>query len=130
MSAIARHIRWIMVLSGTLTATMLHAAIAPDAAMRATFGATLEGPLAHLVVRNWGALIGLVGVMLIYGAFRPHVRALVLVVAGTSKVVFIGLVLSHGRRYLGQQAGIAVAIDLMMVCLFAWYLLATVKIQR
>ena len=64
MSAIRRHIRGIMVVSGTLTATMIHAAIAPDAAMRATFGETLDGPLAHLVVRNWGALIGLVGVRL------------------------------------------------------------------
>ncbi|HEY7500230.1 MAG TPA: hypothetical protein VH740_17035 [Vicinamibacterales bacterium] len=122
MNPIAMHIRWIMIVSGALTATMVYAAIAPEAAMRSTFGETLDGPLAHLVVRNWGALIGLVGVMLIYGAFRPQQRPLILVVAGISKAVFIGLVLSHGGRYIGQQAGIAIAIDFVMVCLFAWYL--------
>ena len=46
-----------------------------------------------------------------------------LAVAGASKLVFIALVLSHGGRYLGQQAGIAIAIDLVWVVLFALYLL-------
>jgi hypothetical protein len=63
--------------------------------------------------------------MLIYGAFRPAVRGLVLVVARISKAVFISLVLSKGGRYLGAQAGVAVAIDALMNVLFAWYLLAS-----
>jgi hypothetical protein len=33
-------------------------------------------------------------------------------------------VLSQGGRYLGQQAGIAVATDLVMIALYAWYLVA------
>jgi hypothetical protein len=33
-------------------------------------------------------------------------------------------VLSQGNRYLGHQAGISVAVDSVMVALFAWYLLA------
>jgi hypothetical protein len=64
--------------------------------LRSTFGDTLEGPLAEIVVRNWGALIALVGAMLIYGAYTPPVRRLVLSVAGLSKLVFIVLVLSQG----------------------------------
>ncbi len=88
------------------------------------FGETLDGPLADLVVRSWGALIALIGAMLIYGAFVPRIRAMVLVVAGASKLAFVALVLSHGGRYIGRQAGIAVAIDLASVTLFAWYLLA------
>jgi hypothetical protein len=119
---IISNIRSIMIVSGTLTATMVYAAIAPESALRSTFGETLEGPLAHVVVRNWGALIALVGGMLIYGAFTPHTRALVLIVAGLSKATFIALVLSHGPRYLGHQAGVAVAIDAAMIALFAWYL--------
>ena len=90
-----------------------------------TFGETLSGPLAHIVVRNWGALIAIVGAMLIYGAFDPPTRSLVLIVAGVSKAIFIGLVLSLGGRYLGHQAGVAVAIDSLMVAVFAWYLFAT-----
>jgi hypothetical protein len=57
---------------GALTCTMVYAAIAPQAALRSTFGTTLEGPLAEVLVRNWGALIALVGAMLIRG--RTMVR--------------------------------------------------------
>jgi hypothetical protein len=122
MNVIAANIRWIMLVSGALTCTMLYAAIAPQAALRSSFGETLEGPLAEIVVRNWGALIGLVGAMLIYGAWNPPVRPLVLTVAGLSKLTFIGLVLAHGRQYLGNQAGLAIVIDLVMVALFLVYL--------
>ena len=123
MSFVAANIKWIMLVSGALTCTMAYAAIAPQAALRSTFGETLQGPLAEIVVRNWGALITLVGAMLVYGAFNPQVRSLALTIAGASKLVFIALVLSHGGRYLGHQAGIAIAVDAVWVVLFAWYLL-------
>jgi hypothetical protein len=122
MTFVARHIKWIMLVSGALTCTMAYAAIAPQAALRSTLGTALEGPVADIVVRNWGALITLVGAMLIYGAFNPPVRALALTIAGASKLIFIALVLSHGGLYLGHQAGIAIAVDALWVALFAWYL--------
>src|SRR6185436_10030490 len=121
---IVHNMRWIMLVSGVLTASMVQAAIAPDAALQSNFGETVSGPLAHLVVRNWGALIALVGGMLLYGAFNPIHRSLVLIVAGASKVVFIALVLSEGARYLSQPVGIAIVVDSVMVVLFAWYLAA------
>ena len=121
---IVHNMRWIMLVSGILTASMVQAAITPDLALQSNFGETVSGPLAHLVVRNWGALVALVGGMLIYGAFNPIQRSLVLIVAGASKVVFIALVLSEGARYLSHQAGVAVAIDSVMVVLFGWYLVA------
>ena len=120
---IVSSMKWIMLLSGVLTSTMIYAAIAPDAALQSTFGETLTGPLAQIVVRNWGALIALIGAMLIYGAFNPASRPLVLTVAGISKAVFIGLV-THPGRLLGRQAGVAVVIDAVMIALFAWYLVA------
>jgi hypothetical protein len=123
MNWIVAKFKWIMLVSGALTFTMLYAAIAPQAALRSTFGATLEGPLAEIVVRNWGALIALVGAMLIYGAYRPSSRPLILTVAGLSKLVFIGLVLTYGRQFLGRQAGVAIVIDLAMVALFVGYLI-------
>lgn len=124
MNMIAGNIKWIMLVSGALTCTMLHAAIAPQAALRSTFGETLEGPLAEIVVRNWGALIALVGAMLVYGASDPPTRPLILTVAGLSKLTFVGLVLAHGRQYLGHQAGLAIGIDLVMVALFIAYLVS------
>jgi hypothetical protein len=125
MRIVTANIKWIMLVSGLLTCTMIYAAIAPQAALRGTFGEALTGPVAEIVVRNWSVLITLVGAMLIYGAFHAAVRPLVLVVAAASKLVFILLVLAHGSRYLGQQAGIAIALDAVWVALFALYLAAT-----
>jgi hypothetical protein len=124
MTWIVANIKWIMLVSGLLTSTMVFAAISPSAALKSSFGESLEGPLADLIVRNWGVLIALVGGMLVYGAFDPPGRPLILIVAGLSKVTFIALVLSNGNQYLQHQAGIAVAVDSVMVLLFAWYLIA------
>ena len=124
MAWLVANIGRIMMVSGVLTLTMIHGAIAPDGALRSTFGETLDGPVADVVVRNWGALIALMGAMLIYGARHPAVRPMVLVVTGASKAIFIALVLSHGGRFLAYQAGVAVAVDLVWVAAFAAYLLA------
>jgi hypothetical protein len=124
MSWVVAHIDRIMILSGVLTTTLIYAALAPEAALRSTFGESVSGPVADIVVRNWGALIALVGAMLIYGARKPAVRPLALTIAGASKAVFIALVLSHGGRFLGYQAGIAVFVDGLWVLVFASYFLA------
>jgi cbb3-type cytochrome oxidase subunit 1 len=54
-----------MLVSDALTCSMIYAAIAPQAALRSSFGDSLKGPVAEIVVRNWGALVMLVGAMLI-----------------------------------------------------------------
>ena len=122
MSWIVGNIHRLMIVSGALTMTMVYAAIAPDAAMRSTFGEGVNGPAEELVVRNWGVLITLIGAMLIYSAHKPHMRPLALTLAGASKLAFAGLVLSHGTRFLGSQAGVAVVVDLVWVVVFAMYL--------
>ena len=85
MSWIVVNIHRIMIVSGVLTMTMVYAALAPEAALRSTFGESVSGPVADIVVRNWGALIALVGAMLIYGARKPAVRPMALTLAGASK---------------------------------------------
>src|SRR6185503_10803271 len=124
MNWIIGGMKWIMLVAGLLTCTMLYAAVAPQAALRGTFGETLEGAVAEVVVRNWGVLIALMGAMLVYGAYNVAVRPLVLAVAGVSKLVFIALILTIGQRFLSFQAGIAVVSDILQVILFALYLLA------
>ncbi|WP_176451936.1 hypothetical protein [Rhodoferax sp. TH121] len=116
-----RHIKGIMLLSGVLTCTMLYAAIAPQAALSSQFGSSLQGPVAEVVVRSWAVLITLVGGMLLYGAYHPAQRPLVLAVAGTSKLAFVSLVLTQGGALLQHQAGIAVAVDSLFVLLYAGY---------
>jgi hypothetical protein len=124
MSWVVANIHRIMIVSGVLTMTTIYAALAPEAALRSTFGESVSGPVADIVVRNWAALIALVGATLIYAARKPAVRPLALTVAGASKAVFIALVLSHGGRFLGYQAGMAVLVDVLWVTVFASYLLA------
>ncbi len=111
----------VMVVSGLLTLTMLYAAFAPVAAVRSMLGETPSGALATIVVPNWGILIGLMGALLIYGAFHTPSRKLALVVAGTSKIAFISLILAQGDHYLGSL-GAAVIVDSVMIALFATYL--------
>ena len=124
MDWVVANIQWIMLVSGVLTATMIFAAIAPQAALRQTFGETLDGPLVEVVVRNWGALIASVGGLLIYGAYDEPSRPLILIFAGATKVIFIALVVAQGGRYLRKQAGAAVIVDVIIVALFATYLVA------
>lgn len=114
-------IKWIMVLSGVLTLSMLYAAFLPIPASQSMFGETPQGAMASIVVPNWGVLIALMGGLLLYGAFHVPARRLALVAAGASKIAFIALVLMQGGRYLGGL-GIAVAFDSVMVVLFALYL--------
>ena len=125
MKWIVAKIKWIMLVSGILTTTMLYTAVAPAAAMRSSFGQALEGPLAELIVRNWGLLVGLVGLMLVYGAFVPPARRLVLSVAAISKAAFVLLLLTVGHEYIGQQIGIALWVDGLEALLFLIYLLST-----
>lgn len=124
MNSIADFADWIMIVSGVLTATMLQAAIAPKAATRSLFGETIEGPLAEIVVRNWGVLIALIGLLLVYGGWTSSSQVPILLAAGTSKVAFIALVLVHGRPQLARRAGMAIGIDAVFVILFAAILVA------
>lgn len=112
----------VMVVAGLLTLTMLYATVSPVAAVQSFFQETPEGAMASIVVPNWGVLIGLMGALLIYGAFHPPSRKLALVVAGASKVAFIALILLQGDRYLGGLQT-AVIVDGAMVVLFVVYLI-------
>jgi hypothetical protein len=125
MSAFVGLFKWVMVVSGALTCTMLYAALSPVASQQANFGEALDGPLAQILVRNWGVLIGLVGLLLIYGAFSEANRRMALLFAVASKVAFIALVLVHGQQFLRFQVGTALIVDSIMVVLFIAYLVAT-----
>lgn len=124
MTWLVARMKWLLLISGVLTVTMLYAAVAPRAAMVSTFGSALEGPAADVVARTWGALIALVGAMLLYAAWHPEVRPMVLVVAATSKAFFVLLVLAQGRLFLTHGAGLAVVCDSAMVILFVFCLVA------
>jgi hypothetical protein len=114
--------KWVMLVAGLLTCSMLIGLVSPDFSLKSNFGETLEGQSFEIIVRNWAALIGIMGIMLIYGAFVPSVRRFALVTAGLSKLIFITLILSMGTDYLEFGAGTAVIADSIMIVLFATYL--------
>ncbi len=121
MKWITQHIKWIMLLAGIITFSMIYALFAPQAVLLSMFGDSLQSNTAQVVVRNWGALIALIGGMLIYGAFNPAQRPLTLVVAALSKITFIGLVISYG---FAQPLLSAIILDTVLVIIFTYYLLA------
>ena len=123
MDLLVAQFKWVMLVGGLLTMSMIQAAIAPRMAFRMMFGAEPSGPLALLLARNWGVLIFLTGSMLVWGAFHAEVRPLVLLVAGGSKLTFIALVLSHPP--FRKKAMFALVVDGLLVGLFAAYLVAT-----
>jgi hypothetical protein len=52
-------IKWVMLVSGLLTCATSYVLFAPEVSLRATFGVPTTSPMALIVVRHWGALIGL-----------------------------------------------------------------------
>ncbi len=125
MGLVGRSTKWVMLISGLLTCTMFYAAVAPEASLRSNFGETLEGPVAQIVVRSWGVLIGLVGLMLIHGAFHSATQRMALLVAGISKLAFVSLILVYGRQLLAFQIGTSLVVDSVMIVLFGLCLLAS-----
>jgi hypothetical protein len=124
MNLIVSNIQWIMLVAGVLTLTMLQAVFAPKAALKGLFGEALEGPVANIIVRNWGFLIALTAAFVIYAAFHPPLRAPALILSGAGKLCFVALVFAQGARYAKRQAFVAASIDLFWVVVFALYLVA------
>lgn len=113
MIFIVENIQWIMLISGIATCTMVYAVFFPAKALQTTFGESPSHPVTDLLVRSWGALVALIGVMLIYAAMEPNSRELAAVIAGSSKIVWCILFITFGRAYLSKGAGV-VGFDLVV----------------
>lgn len=124
MRWVVSNIKWLLLVSGVLTCSMLLAVVAPATALEQTFGASLNGPLAEIIVRSWGVLIVLVGGMLIHAAWTPSARLVAVIVAAIEKSAFIALVLTFGTQYLGK-ATLVLAFDALVVVIFVIYLLGS-----
>ena len=127
MSKFVSNFKWIMLICGLLTCSMFLGLFSPESSLESNFGEGLVTGPENVVVRGWSALIGLMGIMLIYGAFNPAIRKFSLVLVGTSKIIFIGIILIYGRQYLEFGLGTAVVVDAIMVLFFALYLIFSRK---
>lgn len=128
MEFVTRHFKWLMLVSGLLTATMFYGLIAPQAALESMFGASFSGNLESMIVRSWSALVGLMGAVLIYGALVEKHRVFAAALAALSKAIFVCLVVIFGQDFLGQAA-VAILMDIVVVVATLIFLLA-VKVQR
>jgi hypothetical protein len=128
MNFIIKNVKWVMLVSGVLTFTVFYGLFAPQAALESMFGVSFNGTLENIVIRSWSALVGLIGVILIYGFFSQKNRVFSISVAAFSKVVFVSLVLLYGQEFLGK-AGSAIAMDCVVIILSGVYLFA-VRMQR
>jgi hypothetical protein len=117
---LSKYIKWIMLVSGLLTCTMIYAVISPEASVASTFGESLSGDLANTIVRSWGALITLIGVMLIYGAFNSSNRKFAAAIAGVSKLIYVALLINLGAPYLSKAAVIVGFDSIVAVVLLAY----------
>ena len=64
MKFLIKNIKWVMLVSGSLTFTMFYGLFAPQAALESMFGASFNGALENIVIRSGSALVGLTGVIL------------------------------------------------------------------
>jgi hypothetical protein len=95
----------------------------PETSLQMNFGEPLLTGPESVVVRGWSALIGIMGIMLIIGAFKTSLRSFTLIIVGVSKVVFVALILLFGSQYLSFGIGNAIIVDLVMILLFILYLI-------
>ena len=128
MNFIIKNIKWVMLVSGVLTATMFYGLFAPQSALESMFGASFNGSLESIIIRSWSALVGLIGAVLIFGAFSEKHRVFAISIAAFSKIIFVSLILVYGQSFLGKTAP-AIVMDCAVILLAVFFLVA-VRVQR
>jgi hypothetical protein len=123
-----KNIKWVMLVSGTLTATTFYGLFAPQSALESMFGSSFSGSLEYIIIRSWSALVGLIGVVLIYGSFSKKHRVFSICIAAFSKIIFVSLMLIYGQTFLSKAAP-AIIMDCAVIVLGVIFL-ATVRAQR
>jgi hypothetical protein len=123
MSWIVRNIDWVLLVSGLGTSSMLLMAAAPRLAMQTIFGQIAEGPVANLIARSWGAMVGASGLMLIYAAFHAETRLPILLYSIAGKLGFV-LLVAFTPAFRNRMAALLAVADLAIVLLLGWYLVA------
>ncbi|HSZ73272.1 MAG TPA: hypothetical protein VK779_00515 [Rhizomicrobium sp.] len=125
MDWIIRNIDWILQISGVATCSMISLALAPRLTTRFVFGEGVVGAIPTLIVRSWGVMITLGGLLLIYASFHPEARLPILLFSFFGKSSFVVPVVAQPSRYLKQRAYTMAFGDIAMMACFAWYLIAT-----
>jgi len=117
---IAPYLQWILLVSGILTALAILIFISPNRFYKSVFNLEQVPTVYLFVARHWGAMISLVGFMLIYAAFNPAVQELSMIIASVEKIVFAGMVMFGPLRNSRVFVRLA-TFDIIIVVIFALY---------
>lgn len=120
MAFITDNIFWILLVSGVITSSMLVAVVAPRLVFRQFFGTILDGPLGNAIMRNWGLVIGMSGLLLIYAAYDETVRTPIMLFSIVGKLFFAMQVFAAGSSLKAARGG--AIIDLVIGVVFCAYL--------
>jgi hypothetical protein len=100
-------------------------AVAPRFGMKTLFGEEVTASPALLIIRSWGAMIFVSGLLLMYAAYHADQRLPILFYSITVKVGVAGLVFASGAPYRTRQIFKIAAADFVMALLLLWYLIAS-----
>lgn len=117
---VASSIGWILLVSGIATAGAGLAALFPRMLLR-LFGIDDGGSAVTFFVRHWGALIFVIGGLIVYAAYVPAVRAPVLAAAALEKIVIVALIFFGPLKRTPAMTAIAIA-DGIFAALYVAYL--------
>ena len=118
------HIGWVLEISGILTCSMLLYAVAPRSFHQFIFGENIVSFSGLLVLRSWGIMIFGSGALLIYAAYHPEIRDAIMLYSIAGKSTFILPVVASASTTRRLPAFPMALADIVMVALFAWYLLS------
>jgi hypothetical protein len=108
----------ILLVIGLYTALALPQVFAPKFFLeKVTFGAQSDDALTLLLARHWALLATLVGVLLIYAASHPEVRATAMVIAAVEKLALAAFVFFGGWKRTATATRTAVVDAAMGVVL-------------
>jgi hypothetical protein len=120
---LASSIKWILVISGIVTAGGgLAALLLPQTMLKLIFGADNTSALTEFFVRHWGALLFVVCSLTIYAAYFPDTRGPILIAAIIEKAIIFFLILFGSSTRTKMMTAIAI-MDGSLAILFTAYLL-------
>jgi hypothetical protein len=115
-------IEWILIISGLITAVAgLVALLFPYFQLRSTYAVENPPSIAVFFVMHWGAIIFVVGCLIIYSAYAPAIRVPVLIAAAFEKFAFGSLVFFGPVRRTSGMTTSAV-VDGVFAILYVVYL--------
>jgi hypothetical protein len=117
---ITQYIEIILLISGIFTALAIAIFFFPARFYKAVFNLEAVPAVYIFIARHWGAVISLIGFLMIYAAYNQEVRDAVIFAASVGKIVFSGLVMFSPLRKSRVFIRLA-TFDAVIVALFAFY---------